>query len=341
MKYLSILKALPLIWLSIFIGCSFDAQRDNPLDPDANGGNSYASLGGKVTRVNTNIGIEGVSIFLNPGSMGTLSGVDGDYSFQNLSAGNYNITLQHPDYKEVSSAISLSSGQSLEKNFQMNAFPVFDSISVTSQKIVYDYMGGIYDAFVYLYAKIHDIDGSSDLDNCQLLSFWEGNIDTLLANSNFVFNTILDSSEFPNNDIYNILGIMFNFRIIDKYGDSISSTPAQLRRIISYTMKPFSPDLTTPVLTGNPQFTWEIPDSSLIFDYRYRLKVFYSLSDSLRYEKVLYDSSQEITIVPILNEVSYSLQDDTLEENYYYWTIQLEDLYGDFTLSDDLEFYIQ
>jgi hypothetical protein len=202
-------------------------------------------------------------------------------------------------------------------------------------------MGGIYDAFVYLYAKIHDIDGSSDLDNCQLLSFWEGNIDTLLANSNFVFNTILDSSEFPNNDIYNILGIMFNFRIIDKYGDSISSTPAQLRRIISYTMKPFSPDLTTPVLTGNPQFTWEIPDSSLIFDYRYRLKVFYSLSDSLRYEKVLYDSSQEITIVPILNEVSYSLQDDTLEENYYYWTIQLEDLYGDFTLSDDLEFYIQ
>jgi hypothetical protein len=134
---------------------------------------------------------------------------------------------------------------------------------------------------------------------------------------------------------------MFNFRIIDKYGDSISSTPAQLRRIISYTMKPFSPDLTTPVLTGNPQFTWEIPDSSLIFDYRYRLKVFYSLSDSLRYEKVLYDSSQEITIVPILNEVSYSLQDDTLEENYYYWTIQLEDLYGDFTLSDDLEFYIQ
>ena len=328
----------------LVIGCSFDAERDNSLDPNSDDYQPFAPLSGKVARINSNIGIPDVSLHLDPGSVGTMTDGEGCYAFQSVEIGDYTITLEHPEYKTKTDSLTIPPGQDLVLNYQMDANPVIDSVSVTSQMVVNDFNSADYDMRLYIYANLYDPDGSSDLDDCQVLAFWEGNTDTLTQNIATVFDAVLDTSDFPDNDIDNILGIPFNIMMIDKYQDTICAPQVQLRRVIDFLIEHIDPDNAkiTGNVGGNPTFTWRSSSQPLFFDYKHRLRIHFDNSaETLRYETVLYDTSEALVFDPMTNILSYHLLEDTLVEGIYFWTVQLEDSYGNFTRSEESHFEVQ
>ncbi|NQS97579.1 MAG: carboxypeptidase regulatory-like domain-containing protein [candidate division Zixibacteria bacterium] len=327
----------------LVIGCSFDAERDNSLDPNSSDYQPFVPLSGKVARINSNIGIPDISLCLDPGSIRTLTDGDGCYAFQGVEIGDYTITLEHPEYKTMTDSLTILPGQDIVLNYQMDANPVIDSASVTSQTVVNNLLATDYDTRLYIYVNLYDPDGSSDLDDCQVLAFWEGNTDTLTQNIATVFDAILDTSDFPDNDIDNVLGIPFDIIMIDKYQDTTCAPQVQLRRVIDFLIEHKDPDQVkaTGNVGGNPTFNW-FPTQPLYFDYKYCFKIHYDDSEeTLRYETVLYDTSEALVYDPAFNTLNYHLLEDTLNVNLYFWTVQLEDIYGNFTRSEESKFEVQ
>lgn len=323
------------------MGCSFDAERDNPLDPHSPDYQPEvppkATLKGKVTRLDTTIALPEVYIFLSPGSRGTTSGSDGTYMFSELDSGSFTLVLEHPDYQGIIDELELSSGDTLSRSYAMNAHPQFDSVSITSQRIRTQPYSYEHYYQMLIFAQVSDPDGNSQLSDSAFV-FWNNEVDTLIregGTSNYI--AILSENRFPGGDIENMLGVQFEITVSDIQGDTARFQFAQLARVIETQMVFDSPPPNSP-FTEIPDFSWRVPQ--VVFDYKYRFKLFNEDTRQLLLEEVLYDTSQSVVYDSIAGLITYSIEEYTLEVGNYYWTIQFEDVFGDFSRSTDLPFEI-
>ena len=333
-----------LLFLVMFSGCSFNTERDNALDSKSGNYQPYGDISGQITRKDNITPIPDAVIDILPNAIATTSDINGEFQFDNITVGDLSLEITHPQYKSLGYPFTLSAGQSAFLNFQMDANSVFDSVSVTSQKLMNEYLNFDYDMWLQVYAQISDIDGSSDLDSSLIFAYWNGMSDSLNKNSATVYSVYLDSSSFPNYTIQYMLDVPFEIIMVDKYSDTTFAPSAQLHRVIDLSIKHIDPDLGkgTGGVGSNPTFSWEMPNEPINFNYRYRFKVYFDdYNRTLRYQTVLYDTSEALVIDPPLNRYYYTLSEDTLTIQEYFWTIQLEDIYGDFTRSEEVSFYVQ
>ena len=185
------------------------------------------------------------------------------------------------------------------------------------------------------------------MDSSLIFAYWNGisdTSDTLNRISATVYSVSLDSGSFPNYTIQYMLDVPFEIIMVDKYSDTTYAPSAQLHRVIDLSIKHIDPDLGkgTGGVGSNPIFSWEMPNEPINFNYRYRFKVYFDdINQTLRYQTVLYDTSAALVKEPMLNRYYYTLTEDTLTIQEYIWTIQLEDIYGDFTRSEEIQFYVQ
>jgi hypothetical protein len=154
----------------------------------------------------------------------------------------------------------------------------------------------------------------------------------------------LDSNYFPQDDIQNSIGSVFNILMVDKYGDSTTTNPVTLRRIIDLVLQSRYPSQNWgygTVSSGIVTFKWAPLDSMVYFDFHYRFKLFYYLSGALRNDMILEENSPGLVFDSLVTRYYfYTIPNDSLADNSYYWTMQLEDIYGNFTRSEINQFEV-
>lgn len=315
----------------LVVGCSWEAERDNPLDPESKNFSPGGELYGRISRLNGD-SLVSAFVYLDPGFKGALSDENGDYSVSGLEMGEYNVTVELDGYKTEYDTVFIPAGGSLTQDYLLDALPVFDSFSVTSQHIYTQSPGNdIYK--IKIQAVVSDLD--DDLPNFAI-AFWDTNIDTLLQGSAVsIYEKEIFDTYFPGGNIENILGLVFECSITDNNEGQTVSSPTQLVRIIDApdfgSLNNYSPK-NFDLVSTNPTFVWGTPTGINFSDYQYRLSIHKEINDEQMYEKVLADS---VTV--------YELSDSSLPvdlENPYYWTIQLEDLFGNFCRSYKMKFFV-
>lgn len=353
LKKISII--FPVVLFILVIGCSLNAERDNPLDPESPNYNPTGGiLTGKITRIDTTKALSGVIVMLNPGNHIDYTDNSGEYYFTDLNADTYSIELNLEGYSaDIIDIIIANSGTSVQ-NFTMNALPRFDSVSVTSQRIREFSETNEHYYQLQLYAIVVDSDGVFELED-KVYANWgyDGNeeIDTLAREFNLssfasIYRTILSENSFPENDVENMLNVGFTLHTSDINNDTIWSNSVELPYIISYNVLSGDPDLEkgTQFVYGKPTFNWTMPtQNEMNYNYHYRFLIYEWSPTQKIFELVLYDTSSVLEIQ--LSEIYYMYQvdvpDDSLDVGHYFWTIQIEDNFGSFTRSNDKEFFVQ
>ena len=335
---------LSIILIIAISGCSIDAERDNPLDPKGVNYNPIASLSGTIMRLNSNEPIPGVSLYLSPGSFAAYTDEDGYYYLAGGLSGDFTLLITHPEYKDIETQVSLSSGSNTTADFKLDALPVFDSVSVTSQRILVDDLEEDYDYFVHIHVSLRDPDGSSDIDSGRVECSYLDQVLEIENGSGSEYDTVLTENQFPDGEINNMLGIHFELIFIDKTDDTLTAPPQEIQMVFDFSLDPVAPDQrygTGSLQTGNPIFQWDIPDYNVLLEHFYTLKVFRD-NGQLSYEKLISEGCENYTIDDSVFFVEkYELLDDTLSIGDYNWTLQLEDSFGNFTRSAATEFVIQ
>jgi len=328
----------------VFQGCSFDADRDNPLDPKGNIYSPPASLSGKITRISTSDPISDVNLLLSPGSYASYTDQSGDYIIAADISGEYDLLITHPQYKDIETQINLVWGAGITADFSMDAVTTIDSVSVTSQRIEIDDNEPTFEYLINVHVEISDADGSSDLDSSTVECSFLDQLIEIENGGGSEYNLSLSDEMFPGNDIENMIGVEFDIRLIDKIGDTLCAPPQEIRMIFDFRIDPRHPDTREGsgiIQHGNPTFDWEVPNHEIILEHYYRIKIFRD-NDQLRYENLLSEGMENFTLDDSSGfDATYDLLDDTLDVGIYYWTLQLEDAYGDFTRSAEIPFEIQ
>lgn len=96
---------------SVFLctGCSEDDEYE-----------IYATIHGKVTDYETGAPLENASVVLSPTSLTVQTDYDGNFTFSNLDAQPYTITVQKSGYQPNRKTVTAVSGESMEVNIPMN-----------------------------------------------------------------------------------------------------------------------------------------------------------------------------------------------------------------------------
>jgi len=323
-----------------FHGCSVDADRDNPLDPKGDIYNPPASLTGNVSRISTSDPIADAYLLLSPGSFASHTDENGDYIIAADIYGPYDLLVTHPDYKDIETQVSLVRNSPVSADFKMDALTKIDSVSVTSQRITIDYWADIREYLVNVYVEISDADGSTDIDSSIVECSFLDELVEIENEGGSEYILSLSEDMFPGSDIENAIGIDFTIRLIDKNGDTLVAPPQETRTLLDFSFLTINPDKTGPdgYTDGNPTFYWAKPNPDIIIEHDYRIKIFRDTNDQLRYERKLWEGMENFVIAETM---IYYLLDDTLSADDYYWTIQLEDNYGNFTRSVKTLFGVQ
>lgn len=104
---------LPLIAALCLCACSADKE-----EPELKG-----SLVGSVSDMTTGEPVSAVSVTINPGGKQTVTGTDGNYSFQGLNSGEYSVEVAKDGYKSNSGTVTITSGEIAQKHMLIERLP--------------------------------------------------------------------------------------------------------------------------------------------------------------------------------------------------------------------------
>jgi len=324
----SVLLVSLFLWMFIG-GCSLQPERDNPLDPNSDHYQPGGVLQGRVTMLNGSTPIAGVAITLSPKGITVHSDSAGYYRFSALKEGDYTLSLTHQGYASSTNSLNLGPAESKTRNFSLNALPVFDSVSVSSQRLQLTAAPNERIYRLKIYAEITDPDGEGDLTDSANVQ-WLQNQTAKLARQAGVsyYSVILDSTRFPAYKIENMLGVQMTALVSDKHNATVLSQLFQLVRVINSFVGAISPSGTT---SSIPTFSWNsAKQPTLEFDeHFYRLQVY----DDLNPEQVIYEA--------VVTDTLHQMAGDSLEPGSYSWRVQVEDFFGDFSRSQRVYFTVQ
>ena len=339
-----ILLAVTALYILTSSGCDFNADRDNPLDSEGDYSGSHKTITGKITRQDGSTPIPNVTILLTPELYSGYSDSSGNYAIQCSSSGFYTMTLTHPDYKTIFDEVNLPIDNNLILNFSMDAVPVIDSFSVTSQRLRYNIDVDLYNLKVYIYAAIFDPDGSSQMDSSVVEAHYNNETILMSGNQDNVYDYTIDQSAFPEQNIENLFSVPFIVRVIDKDGDTTCSEPTELNMFLDFSLTPEEPciDWGTGMVQKPeiPIFSWGFPDFVNCFEHKYILSI---ISDQTEiFNKTLYDTTTNFFVDDTLyNDASFSLIEDTLDAGDYTWSVKLLNTSGDYTRSAIFTFSVK
>ena len=330
--------------LSLYSGCSLDAERENPLDPNSPFYKSSSSLAGRITNVGDNPqGVADVQILLNPGNIAAVSNSDGSYSFSDLDPGEYTIHIQRQYLKSIDSTVNILVESSDTANFAMNFIPQLDSIWLYTLRTI-NVSSGLGEYEIFLNAVISDSDGTTNLNDTATV-YWQGGSGKFVYYDDIsiysrLFIPIIDVEASALNDY---LGINYSLQTYDLLGDSVKSGLIYVVRFIDEEMLTFSPN-GIDTTGGKPFFTWHQP--AVPYEFRYVLKLYNYPSPVQIYEEVLYDTSDMIVEVDtLLNTIGYIYKSyspgESLDIGTYMWFMEIKDLIGNISRSREKIFEVQ
>ncbi len=313
--------------LLVLTGCLDDAPHSNPLDP-ANGDKVFGLSGQVRTYYAPHKPISGATIYLQPGDQVVITNAEGEYQFDDLSKGQYELICSVDGYHTDSSVIDLDGN--FEYDFYLDGLPQFDHISLTTHHISRWFpMEDTY--FMELKTMVSDPDGLSDIRKVTARVHSIDYADSLQPGlQTGIFKRTLYDRDLPVSSIHRFVGKPFEFIVEDELGMRTISDPIYITRIIEQT-----PVLTSPSelkMVNNPsiQFEWQ------------RLDVVYSATFTIKIFKINFGVAIKVDEVAniAIDDISYQYQ-SSLDEGDYYWTISIVDEFGNSSSSKEGTFKVE
>ena len=342
MKRKNVLSSVGVIvllgWICLsYFACEWTPERDNPLDPNSElyQPPSLGSITGEVRNLSGTSSLSGVMVSLESDSQDVVTASNGKYLIENVADGPHWVSVHKEGYADSSAQVTVVTGQTSIADFRLNALPRFDSVSVTLHRIR---VVPSPDEFVTISARIIDIDMniSTLLVDTAVLAVFEGDTIGNLNYSNtqitgtFTFDRDFPIAELPISSSQDIIGRPFILTVIDQVGGFSISDPYSIARWLDIP-NPISPIEIT--VGPNPTLVW---DQYIVgFSYIQNIRVFDNI------EILRWDS---LSVSPGVVQVTVT---DTLETTnetypkYYYWTIEIVDLFGNTARSMNTKFYVQ
>ena len=308
---------------SIFItGCSLNAPRDNPLDPEL-GGNIY----GRVLSRNS-YGIADVEISIPQADVITYTDAHGDFGLYVLPEGRMWVFFTHDNYSSESTMVVTKEGKLDTLMIYLNGLPYFINCEVTTHH--YDeHLPAEPLYFCRLSTVASDIDGEIDID-----SVWV-EIPALFYAKRLIydsfkreFNYILLAEELPGQNLETLVGKNIFFNIADKDSTVVQSSPYYVSRIIHQLPKVIFPSGGADILTTDTTFIWHKYNNGFYVRY------YGEIARTSEGEPVVY----EFNILE-QNDTTYSLDISVLNEGEYIWTLEIIDSLGNSARNRKQKFY--
>jgi len=323
-----LMRIAPLVLLLLAIGCTRDAPRDNPFDPNSDLYDTAASLEGQIIRkIPPYNGIPDVEIRLSgSASRYTYTNNDGFFSFRHLPGDSVQIRVHKDGYGSRHTHVSLPD-QHVE--ILLNGRPRTDSLHIRTTHR--SHWWPVEDEYMlHIEAWISDIDGMNDID-----SVWfsiPGDTTALgteppYTDQGSVSGELYDwELSFP---ITDLAGRVFLCHIRDR--DSLHAEPAgaSISRFIENSPSPLAPvgDAEAGPL---PTLRWDYFDASYTFYYIVEIFRITSGNTAVRVfnREEIAQSVTELTV------------EDSLPPGSYYWTLGVVDRFGNSSYSREATFSV-
>ena len=322
------LAAIVLCWICLGLqGCDWTPERDNPLDPAAD---NYeppikGSISGVVQNLTGQSNLSGVTVTLPPDGRSRITGGDGAYDFEGVSNGSHWINILKDGYEPDSAQVVVETGETTVRNFRMNELPIFNSLNVASH--VEAHFPSPPTLTISLFANIIDRDG----DSVSVMVLFDG--DTLVTYENWAtgaFSQSYGSPYFPGG-ITELEGLPFVLVAEDTSGGVSISDPGYVFRYLD------APILTSPISLSTvgptPTLVWNF--GNVGFSYYQNVRV-HDNGGVLHWDSLMVESGEtQVTVTTPLPATGGGAIE------YYYWTTEIVDQFGNTSVSARGTFLVQ
>lgn len=313
-----------VIFAILLAGCTKDAPRDNPLDP-VNG----IGLEGMVLKLSSNQGIANAVLTLTPGNLVTITDNEGNFTFQDLDPGNYQLSCRAQGF--ISDSLSFELLQTDSIRFVLNALPTFLRTSVTTAHILRFAPPGE----AYSLTLTAEIDDPDDFDNINQLSATIediGDIDSLLevpGSGGRLFTREINVEDLALFSLDQLAGKSFRFLISDTTSLVSISNDNYISRFIEripVTTSPSDTNVALPIV-----FRWNDPQQ--LFAFTYSIEILQFNEDETAFSTV--DRIDEIP-----SHISSFAYNRAQPDGEYFWVLYIVDEFGNVSRSTPKPFIL-
>ncbi|GAB4372691.1 MAG: hypothetical protein Kow0042_16140 [Calditrichia bacterium] len=317
----------PFFYFILVIGCFSDAPRDNPLDNQTNT-HSY-SFGGRVQTYyphQPNSVLSGAQITLNPENRVAFSDSQGNYGFQGLTPGTYQIICQKSGFLSDTAEVEVPRQNS--HDFSLDGLPYFEVIKIASFHISRWFPP---DDLYFLTFEVtgNDTDGVEELKTATFQISFPELRDTLQEESaagKFTYQLFPD--EYGLSSLHQLIGREIYFVLEDEFGARVRSSAQYLSRIIEDV-----PVIIAPVqrVAVNPPFQFQWEPVFLPFDFNLKIEIYRFVSGI----------SIKVAEIPgIAGTETAHTYSNFLSPGEYYWTLYIVDEFGNHSRSKEGAFVV-
>jgi hypothetical protein len=316
----------------LLLSCG-EAPRDNPLDPLGPDFNSRGQLLVYTqTYYSPNQPLPKVGLLLKPGNLVQQTNTEGLFRFRDLPADSYVVVASKPGFAADSQVVAVQPQRTSEVFLQLDAKPLFNRVSVRSEKI---------SAFIpiegealqmVVEADMQDGDGLDDIQEVKLFSASFGLLQTLQRQSaSNTYSAVVSEDGLATGSLYDLIGDPLWLEATDRAGAQSVSDPAYLIRIIEPTPQPSEPSGLKET-NSRPHFQWR--DLTLPFDYHYRINL---LTFDITFPLPV--PFRQIDDIPA-DSLSF-VYDSNLNNGHYLWTLSVIDRFGNSSRSREAVFQVR
>lgn len=322
-------RAASLVGLLALVGCLDSPERGNPLDPRSDDFVNAGAVSGTTLSFYPPFSPIGeVEIRLEPGPYLTRSDADGNFELAEVPVGAYQITARKAGFLAPPDSVEVRLGQTTRMTINLDGLPVVRDFTVTSCHIDRWWPQTAL-RLLEVSAQVEDPDGPNDIATVHLSIPGLGFEDTLmLSQTPGVYVRTIREERLPGRSIHEVPGQQIVLRATDRAGFENTSEPKVLARIIEEVPTFAAPILET-VNDSHPTLSWE--PVSLPFDFTYRVEV----------ARVDFNITNTVWIKRDIEPTATSIAvGDSLPPGDYFWTIGVEDGFGNWSRSREASFTV-
>lgn len=307
--------------------CVPDPPHKNPLDP-YHTESGLRVFGYTLKKNNPHEPLDSCLLFLTPRNYFTTSDITGQFVFENIVPGFYQVITFKSHYQTDTTNFYTDSVTSQPLLIYLNGLPFIKRIFFYSRYIDQWWPDPYHEIVLNLTAD--DPDGIDDLQEIRL-TIPELDINNSLIRSTRIdsFSISLQDISFPNENISNIIGKEVFINLIENSGSTQIEGPFFIHRIIETSPIPLYP---TGLASVNNQPILKWLEFSASFNFQYEIQIFRivaGIPNLIYYHKDIPSTQTE-----------YHYQGN-LTAGQYFWVIWVKDELGNLSRSKEASFQVQ
>ena len=314
----------------LFYGCISEAPHDNILDPESKNFENFGKITGNVSTYYQPFSpLANAFIQIDSMNLSTRTDKDGFFEITNIPSGTYKVKSFYYGYRTDSATVTISNNIQ-DINFNLNALPAFESITVNSHHVSRWFPA---EDFYYLAVSVNvsDLDGTNELDSVKIDIPSIGFTDTLFSTgANGLYQQTIFENQMPVQTMRSLEGIPMHFICWDRVNNKTLSSDKYIPRIVQDVPVIISPTALQVINNFPTEFSWE----QIFLEYDFNLKIeIYQINIGIFSKVREYNN--------ILPNTATFMVNQSLPPGDYFWVIYIVDEFGDTSSSKEGSFRVQ